>query len=123
MASEKKTVIIAEDEVLTRMLADEVLSEAGYVVIQAEDADHALKILQSYRRLVHLLFTDIHMPGSITGLELAHVVRSHWPKVALVVTSGAHMPQPHELPAGGIFVAKPYALNDVMAQFASLIRP
>lgn len=119
----QKKVVVAEDEVLTRMLAAEVLSEAGYDVIEAAHADQALAILKSHGGDVHLLFTDIHMPGSITGLELAHIVRTHWPKVALVITSGEHTPAHSEMPAGGVFVPKPYELEDVVTQIHTMTEP
>ena len=123
MNDAQKTVIVAEDEVLTRMLAAEVLSQAGYGVIEAAHADEALAILKAHGGQVHLLFTDLHMPGGISGLELAHIVRHHWPKVALVITSGEHVPDMSDLPAGGVFVAKPYDLEHVVAHVQTLTAP
>jgi CheY-like chemotaxis protein len=62
-------ILLVEDEVLIRMLAAEILSEAGFTVIESASADEALTILQA-RSDVQLLFTDVNMPGSLDGLAL-----------------------------------------------------
>jgi two-component system, response regulator PdtaR len=58
-------IIVTEDESALRMLATEVLAEAGYTVVEAARADDALAIMKS--RSVDLLFTDVQMPGSMDG--------------------------------------------------------
>lgn len=78
-------IIVTEDESALRMLATEVLAEAGYTVVEAARADDALAIMKS--RSVDLLFTDVQMPGSMDGLELARYVRRHWPRVAVLIAS------------------------------------
>ena len=67
-------VLVVEDEPLLRMLAVEVVEEAGFIAIEACDADEAVILLES-RADITLLFTDINMPGSMDGLKLAHTVR------------------------------------------------
>ena len=121
MVDLKKLIIVAEDEPLTRMLTAELLEDAGYEVMEAAHADEALAILKSQAGRVRLLFTDIHMPGTMDGLELAHIVREHWPKVALIIASNEHTPELNELPEGGIFVSKPYDLEKVISQIDTLI--
>jgi len=74
----RTVVLIVEDEPLLRMLAVEVVEEAGFVALEACDADAAVELLES-RRDIALLFTDINMPGSMDGLKLAHAVRNRWP--------------------------------------------
>lgn len=56
-----------------RLIGADMLSDAGYEVLEADNADEALKILASVDQ-VHMLFTDIRMPGSMDGLELAMTV-------------------------------------------------
>jgi CheY-like chemotaxis protein len=73
-ASHRPTVLIVEDEVLLRMDATESLESAGLVVVEARNADEAILILEQ-RDDIHLIFTDINMPGSMDGLKLAHFVR------------------------------------------------
>jgi two-component system, response regulator PdtaR len=117
MESEPKTVVVAEDEILLRVLAVAVLTKAGFDVIEAGNAEEALATLQARLGAIHLLFTDIHMPGRLNGLELAHHVRGAWPKIALLITSGG---LPAKLPAGSIFLAKPYDLVHVVAHAQTL---
>jgi CheY-like chemotaxis protein len=57
---------------------------------------------------VRVVFTDIHMPGSMDGLKLAHAVRNRWPPIRIIVTSGRELIVEQDLPEGGRFVAKPY---------------
>lgn len=64
-------VLIVEDEPLLRMLAVEVVEDAGFVALEARDADEAVILLES-RNDISVLFTDINMPGSMDGLKLAH---------------------------------------------------
>jgi len=120
MRSEPKTVVVAEDEALIRMLAVEVLTGAGFAVIEAGHAEEALAALQARFWAIHLLFTDIHMPGPMNGLELAHHVRGAWPHIALLIASGKDKPLPAKLPAGSIFLTKPYDPDHVVAHARTL---
>ena len=83
------------------------MEEAGFEVIEAANADEAIAILES-RRDIRVVFTDIHMPGSMDGLRLAHAVRDRWPPIEIIVTSGRERVGACDLPAGGRFFAKPY---------------
>jgi CheY-like chemotaxis protein len=100
-------VLIVEDEPLVRLCAVETVEAAGFTVIEAANADEAIRILES-RRDIRVVFTDIHMPGSMDGLKLAHAVRDRWPPIKIIVTSGRQSVAERELPAGGRFFAKPY---------------
>lgn len=71
-------VLIVEDDPLLRMLAVEVVEEAGFVALEAGNADEAVALLES-RPNISLLFTDIDIPGSMDGLKLAHAVHDRWP--------------------------------------------
>jgi len=119
MSPRHKTVLIVEDEILIRLLLAEELASAGFQVIQAANADEALRVLES-SVTVDLMFSDIRMPGTMDGLGLAERVRSTWPGIKIALTSG-HLP---ELPAGApadLFIPKPYqparigaALHDLL---------
>src|ERR1044072_6928240 len=91
-------VLVVEDDPLLRMLAVEVVEEAGYTAIEARDADEAVVLLQS-RADIALLFTDIDMPGSMDGLKLAHAVRNRWPPIKILVVSGKQQFQTCDLPS------------------------
>jgi CheY-like chemotaxis protein len=109
---ERPVVLVVEDEFLIRQYALEMINEAGFEAIEAANADEAIEILEC-RSDVRILFTDIHMPGSIDGLKLAHAVRDRWPPINLILTSG-HMAVPESaLPTGGRFFSKPYQPSEI----------
>lgn len=85
------TVLIVEDEILVREIIQTELEEAGYDVIVANNADAAVAILEA-RGDIHLVFTDIDMPGSMDGLKLAACVRDRWPPIHIVITTGKARP-------------------------------
>jgi len=100
-------VLVVEDEFLLRLVAVELVEDAGFQALSAASADEALAILET-RGDVWLLFTDVQMPGSMDGLSLAHAVRDRWPPVELIVISGQRLIQAEDLPDRGRFIAKPY---------------
>jgi len=97
-----------EDELLVRMTAVDELEEAGFQLLEAANADVALKVLEAHSDEVQVLFTDVHMPGSMDGMDLARQVHARWPHVRLLIASGYARPEPHEIPDDGRFVQKPY---------------
>jgi CheY-like chemotaxis protein len=113
-------VLIVEDEPLIRIGAVKFTEDAGFEVIEAASADEAIRILEC-RGDIRVVFTDIHMPGSMDGLKLAHAVRNRWPPIKIIVTSGRDMITEHDLPEGGRFFAKPYdpiEITDALRQWA-----
>jgi CheY-like chemotaxis protein len=107
MKSEKPVILVVEDEVLVRMVAVSVAEESGFEVLSAATADEAIGILES-RSDIQLVFTDVHMPGSMDGLRLAHAVRGRWPPVELLVTSALGNVTAKDLPERRRFLPKPY---------------
>jgi CheY-like chemotaxis protein len=103
----KDIVLVVEDEALIRMNTADLIRDLGFEVIEAEDADHAVALLESTPGIT-VLFTDIQMPGSMDGLRLAAVVRDRWPPVAVLITSGLLHPRAADMPIGARFIAKPY---------------
>ena len=102
------TVLIVEDEALIRICMVETFSDAGFRVFEATNAEEAIDILLAEASDIDVLFIDVNMPGPIDGMELAHLVRRHWPRIALLVTSGKMTPAAVELPLGCRFLQKPY---------------
>src|SRR6202043_2066480 len=108
-------VLIVEDDPLLRMLAVQVVGEAGFVTLEAGNADEPVSLLES-RPDISLLFTDIDMPGSMDGLKLAHAVRDRWPPIKILLVSGKVRLQPSELPSNSRFVVKPYRAAAMVEQ-------
>jgi CheY-like chemotaxis protein len=92
MTTATPAILVVEDEPLLRLMAVDIVEDAGFEALSAATADEALAILET-RADVRLVFTDVQMPGSMDGLRLAHAVRDRWPPVELIVTSGrGHIP-------------------------------
>jgi CheY-like chemotaxis protein len=81
------SILVVEDEALIRMMIADDLRQAGFKIIEAANADDALKVLQTSVK-VDMVLTDIRMPGSLDGLELARRVRANWPKLKILIVSG-----------------------------------
>jgi two-component system, response regulator PdtaR len=113
-------VLIVEDEPPLRMLAVEVVEEAGFIAIEARDADEAVILLES-RPDITLLFTDINMPGSMDGLKLAHAVHHRWPPIKILVVSGKQRLQSSDLPSNSCFLGKPYQVAALVEELRSLV--
>ena len=109
-----RRVLVVEDEWIVRVEAAACLMEAGFDVVQAVDAAEALEIVQG-RDDIDLLFTDINMPGSMNGVELARRVHRARPAMRLILTSGETKPSASELPIDGDFIPKPYSPDTVTA--------
>src|SRR5271156_6422640 len=99
-------VLIVEDDFLIRANAVDIIEEAGFRVDEASNADAAIRILEQ-RRNVGVVFTDVHMPGTLNGLDLARLVERRWPGTGVIVTSGRAMKM--DIPGRAIFLAKPYS--------------
>jgi CheY-like chemotaxis protein len=86
-------VLVAEDEELVRFLIAEVLRDEGIEVMEVGHAQAALDTLQQHAVRIHVLFTDIQMPGPMDGLALAHHTSKNWPWIGLLITSA----RPHRI--------------------------
>jgi len=118
MLDGKAVILVVEDSVLIRMSAVDLVESAGYEALQANDADEAIRIMES-RSDIDLVFTDVEMPGTMDGIKLAHYIRNRWPPVRLIVASGKAILEESGLLEGSRFFAKPYddhAITDAMAR-------
>jgi CheY-like chemotaxis protein len=103
----RKVVLVVEDEFLVRLHAVHIVEQAGFEAVEAGSADEAISILEA-RKDIRIVFTDIHMPGSMDGLKLAHAIRERWPPIELILTSAHFNLTNSDLPARGCFFPKPY---------------
>src|SRR5215203_4473907 len=110
-------VLVVEDETLVRLLANDILTEAGYRVLEARDGQEALMILEVHAN-VRALFTDVTIPN-VDGLSPARLVSERWPEIGIVITSG--VPLPSELPSGTRFLPKPASPNAVLRALETVI--
>ncbi|HEY4166879.1 MAG TPA: response regulator [Reyranella sp.] len=114
MPDSRPLVLVVEDEALLLFSIADDLREAGFDVLEAGNADEAIRLLMA-NPAIRLVFTDIDMPGSMDGLKLSSVVRDRWPPVRIIVTSGKQRPSADRLPEGGVFLSKPYSPGNIAA--------
>ena len=118
--NERPVVLIVEDEPLVRMLGADVLEEAGFEVVEAFNGDEALEMLEA-RPDIDVLFTDVNMPGSLDGLDLARVVHARRPDIKLLIASGQVRLSEDQIPDAGRFLAKPYGPDAIIRHVRELM--
>ncbi len=101
-------VLVVEDDFLLRMDAVNVVRDAGFEAVEAANADEAIAIIEADPN-IHVVFTDVQMPGTMDGLKLAKFIKDRWPPIKIVATSGRVRVTDKDLPEGSVFVPKPYS--------------
>jgi two-component system, response regulator PdtaR len=114
----RSAILVVEDEVLVRMAVAECLRQAGYSVAEAANAHEAVEILR-HSRDVKLIVSDVRMPGSMDGVELARLARSEYPDTKVVLVSG-HLPAIDWVAHDGYF-RKPYDFTRLIEHIRTLI--
>ncbi|GAB3421618.1 response regulator [Massilia agilis] len=119
-----ETILVVEDEEDVRSSTCALLSALGYYVLEAHDAGAAVDIVQSGRH-IDLVFSDVIMPGPVSALELAAIVRQRLPHAQFLYTSGyAEGVLSHEgkLDASVNLLQKPYHPDALSARIRHLLR-
>ncbi|WP_416398547.1 response regulator [Allohahella sp. A8] len=110
-----ETILVAEDDPAVRSTAVSMLQGLGYRVLQAEDGQSALSVLKSGAP-VHLLFTDVVMPGPVSSTDLAAKARALRPDILVLYTSGYTqnaIVHGGRLDPGVELLSKPYRREDL----------
>jgi len=110
-----ETILLAEDDGGVRRLARDVLRKYGYHVLEARDGDDALSIAKQYDGVIHLLVTDVVMPG-LSGRQLVGRLVQVYPDVKILYSSGysANVTGGAGLELALPLLAKPYALAELL---------
>jgi CheY-like chemotaxis protein len=123
-AEARPTVLVVEDDAVTRHAAVELIAEAGYAVREARNGNEAIRMLdasQDTGEAVCVVVTDIDMPLGIDGIKLAACIDRRWPEVGIVITSGKVRPAPGDVPADGLFIRKPYTEESLITAIRSVM--
>lgn len=107
---DNKTVLVVEDDAVISEIACGMLTDLGYEVMFAQNADNACKVLETEASKIHLVFTDIHMPGNLNGVDLARIVRKKYKNIPVLLSSGfseSAIPE-YILEAGEQIISKPF---------------
>jgi len=118
----RETVLIAEDESAVRDLATDFLRSAGYTVLVATDGNEALSIAKKFSGKIHVLLTDVVMPG-MRGPELAEKLKQTRPNVKVVYMSGYldFAGKEGEFLDGSEFLQKPYCREELVRKIADTV--
>jgi PAS domain S-box-containing protein len=116
-------VLVVEDDPDVRAFSAETLREFGYDVIEAGSGVEALQRLEE-NPAVRLMFTDVGLPGGMTGRELADVARVRWPKLKVLFTTGyARNAIVHHgrLDPGVELIAKPFTASGLATRIRGML--
>ena len=108
-------VLLVEDEGLIRMVTADYLRDEGFEVVEARDGDEAARLLDAPGGF-DVLFTDVRMPGTLDGVDVAVRARRRHPELPVLVVSGYAARLAIRLGAlqpPAAFMDKPYALREV----------
>ena len=121
--SGNETIVVVEDEAMVRQFVEEQLRQAGYQVHSASNGPEALLLLGALGQ-VDLLFTDVMMPGGMTGRDLADRVRVTRPEIRVLYMSGYTenaIVHHGRLDPGVALLSKPFRKNDLLARIRSML--
>lgn len=107
-------MLVIEDQPLLRMMAVDLVEEAGFTALEASGAAEAIRILEG-RDDVRLVFSDIVLGKGLDGMRLAALIRDRWPPIDFIITSGMQHPGAGQMPTRGIFFEQPYRRSEVAA--------
>src|ERR1700687_2644710 len=118
-----ETILLVEDEENLRRLAHQYLENQGYTVIEAPDGATAIQISQAHKGPIHLLLTDVIMPG-MNGRELANQVSPTRPEMRVLYMSGYtenHIGHNGTLDQGITLLQKPFTLPALKAKVREML--
>ncbi len=117
-------ILLVEDEFLIRLIVAEELTESGFEVCEAEDGDRAAALIaEAGPDAFRLLVTDIHMPGSLDGIEVARLLRERRPDIPVIYMTGRPGVLNHVRRFGNkdVLFAKPFAPSALLAVVRRLL--
>jgi PAS domain S-box-containing protein len=120
----EETILVCEDDEEVRAYSVEVLRELGYHVLEAADGPAALALLRNESSTVDLLFTDVVLPGGMTGAELAKEAAAIRPGLKTLFTTGyARNAIVHHgrLDAGVQLITKPFSYADLATRIRDIL--
>jgi two-component system cell cycle sensor histidine kinase/response regulator CckA len=118
------TVLVVDDEEAVRRLASRMLTWMGYQVLEARHGREALATIEEHNGPIHLVLTDIKMPG-MNGRELGRQIEERWPGLPILYMSGFASEVFREglLEPGAPFLAKPFTQDDLSTRVRAMVEP
>jgi two-component system cell cycle sensor histidine kinase/response regulator CckA len=118
------TVLVVDDEEAVRHLASRMLTWMGYQVLEARHGREALATIEEHNGPIHLVLTDIKMPG-MNGRELGRQIEDRWPSIPILYMSGfaSEVFRDGLLETGAPFLAKPFTQDDLSTRVRAMLEP
>jgi PAS domain S-box-containing protein len=113
-----ETIAVAEDEPAVRAVICELLSSAGYRVLAGAGGAEVLRAVQGFEGTVHLLMSDLVMPG-MSGLDLARSLALRHPDIRVLIVSGYS--KHNQLPASMHFLPKPFTDTELLSKVREVL--
>ena len=111
---QRRLALIVEDDAELRWLTSALLEESELDIVECESAEAALATMLIRGKDVALIFADLRLPGVMDGVDLAREVKMRWPHLTVVITSGNPGERLEHLPAGVIYMPKPWQPLNVL---------
>ena len=107
-------ILVVEDDPLILDFLCEILQEEGFVVEPQTSADAAVMYLEQHAPEVDMLLTDITMPGTLNGADLANQFGDRWPDKPIMIMSGYETPASSGVRHAVSFIKKPWAIGSLL---------
>jgi CheY-like chemotaxis protein len=122
-SSGRPVVLVVDDEILLRSVVAEYLRDAGFRVVEAANGREAVTVLAA-GEAVDVVFSDVRMPGDVSGYDLAEWVRINRPAVGVLLASGYVGNSGRSRHVGGnapTLLTKPFDYERLLQQLRDLI--
>ncbi len=118
MPATPSSILVVEDDAIVRMLIVDVLEELEFTVVEAADAEEALKIVENASQVIDLMMTDVGLPD-MDGKQLATKVRELRPALPILFASG--YAENIDVPPGMQVIAKPFSIDQLRDKVKSML--
>jgi two-component system cell cycle sensor histidine kinase/response regulator CckA len=123
--TEKRTILVVDDEPEIRKLVGAMVSNFGYTVMTADSGEHALTLYKNNKGPIDLLITDVVAPG-MSGPMLADKLTEIQPDLKVLYISGydnTHVVQKYVVEKGHALLSKPFTVEEIQSKVRELISP
>lgn len=118
MSATAPTILVVEDDAIVRMLIVDVLEELEFQVLEAADAEEALKVVEDSNNVINLMMTDVGLPD-MDGKQLATKVRELRPDLPILFASG--YAESIDVPEGMHVIGKPFSIDQLRDKVKAIL--
>jgi CheY-like chemotaxis protein len=112
----RRVILVVEDDTDIRSLTVALFEDSDLEIVECESAEAALAVMLLRGAEAVMIFADIQLAGAMDGVDLAREAKMRWPHLTIVLTSGDDSERLQHLPAGVIYMPKPWKSRDVLIE-------